>query len=615
MMFKKMNLKNRMLISISLVTFLAFAITIAFVSIKTRDMAISEAKKLAEEMAFRYGAKVQARLEVAIDAARSLAQTFEGIKKSNTTSRSLLDEIQKQILERNKDFIGVWTCWEPNAFDGKDSEYANSKGHDNTGRYVPYWNRGGGKIDVEPLIDYEVEGNGDYYLLSKRSGKETILDPYKYPIGGKEVLITSLVAPIINQGKVLGVAGIDISLTEFEKLIAQIKPFEVGYGYIVSNNGLLVAHHKKQIIGKDFISRQPKDMQQPIANAIKRGKKFSLFNKATGINRYQVLTPITIGKTSTPWTFIISIPTEKVMKEANRIMWLTIIIGTITLLVLMVVVFFIARGISGSIGIISDELNEGTNQVVSAAGEISSSSQQLAKGAADQAASIEETSSSMEEMSSMTKQNAENADHANKLMSEANEIFTNANTSMTELTDSMEAISKASEETSKIVKTIDEIAFQTNLLALNAAVEAARAGEAGAGFAVVADEVRNLAMRAANAAKDTAGLIEGTVKKTQLGFTLVGKTNEDFQLVMKSTDEIGSLITKISTASSEQARGIEQINNAVNQMDSVVQQNAANAEESASASEELNAQADQMKALVNQLTALISAQEQMDLEE
>ena len=170
----------------------------------------------------------------------------------------------------------------------------------------------------------------------------------------------------------------------------------------------------------------------------------------------------------------------------------------------------------------------------------------------------------------------------------------------------MEEISKASEETSKIIKTIDEIAFQTNLLALNAAVEAARAGEAGAGFAVVADEVRNLAMRAADAAKNTADLIEGTVKKINEGSQLVNDTNAAFLEVADSTVKVGDLVAEIAAASGEQAQGIDQVNKAVSDMDQLTQQNAANAEESASASEEMSAQSEQMKAMVLDLAAVVS---------
>jgi len=265
----------------------------------------------------------------------------------------------------------------------------------------------------------------------------------------------------------------------------------------------------------------------------------------------------------------------------------------------------ITLGITKPVRRIIDGLNSGAEQVASASSQVSSASQSLAEGGAEQAASIEETSSSLEEMSSMTKQNANNANQANNLMKEANQVVTTANDSMGELTTSMGEISKASEETSKIIKTIDEIAFQTNLLALNAAVEAARAGEAGAGFAVVADEVRNLAMRAAAAAKNTADLIEGTVKKVKDGEELVKRTNEAFSHVAESAYKVGELVAEIAAASNEQAQGIEQVNTAVVEMDKVVQQNAANAEESASASEEMNAQAEEMKHMVNELVALV----------
>ncbi|SHK06103.1 methyl-accepting chemotaxis protein [Desulfatibacillum alkenivorans DSM 16219] len=282
------------------------------------------------------------------------------------------------------------------------------------------------------------------------------------------------------------------------------------------------------------------------------------------------------------------------------------IIGlSIGLLAAIGAAIFITRSLTRVLGKISADLDEGAEQVASASGQVSSSSQSLAEGASEQAASLEETSSSLEEMSSMTKQNAENADQADKLMRDANQVVAVANQSMEDLTVSMGEISKASEETSKIIKTIDEIAFQTNLLALNAAVEAARAGEAGAGFAVVADEVRNLAMRAAEAAKNTADLIETTVKKVGDGGEIVTRTNEAFSQVAESAKKVGELVGEISAASNEQAQGIEQVNKAVSEMDKVTQQNAANAEESASASEELNAQAEVMKSSVEELLALV----------
>ncbi len=254
-----------------------------------------------------------------------------------------------------------------------------------------------------------------------------------------------------------------------------------------------------------------------------------------------------------------------------------------------------------------------SSEVVStASAQVASSSQQLADGASQQAAAIEETSSSLEEMSSMTKQNAENAGQANQLMNQTRSVLAKAATSMEQLTGSIKEISRSSEETSKIIKTIDEIAFQTNLLALNAAVEAARAGEAGAGFAVVADEVRNLAMRAAEAAKNTATLIEGTVARIKEGSEMVEKTSAEFSQFESSANKMGELVSEISAASSEQAQGIEQVSRAVNEMDGVVQLNSSTAEESASASEIMNAQAKHLKEYVSGLIVLVGGENGSD---
>jgi methyl-accepting chemotaxis protein len=271
----------------------------------------------------------------------------------------------------------------------------------------------------------------------------------------------------------------------------------------------------------------------------------------------------------------------------------------------LLLAFFMSRSIARPVNRIVQELFQGADQVAGASRQVSAASQTLAEGASEQAAAIEETSSSMEEMSAMTRQNAGNAREANGLMRETSRVVDDANQAMGELNRSMKDISKASEETAKIIKTIDEIAFQTNLLALNAAVEAARAGEAGAGFAVVADEVRNLAMRAAEAAKNTAVLIEESVKKIKTGTGIVDRTNQAFGQVNAEAKKIEHLVGEIAAASQEQAQGIEQTNKAISEMNKVVQSNAASAEESASASEEMYGQAEFMKKTVATLSGLI----------
>jgi methyl-accepting chemotaxis protein len=205
----------------------------------------------------------------------------------------------------------------------------------------------------------------------------------------------------------------------------------------------------------------------------------------------------------------------------------------------------------------------------------------------------------------MTQQNAGNAGEARNLAETANNNAQDGNEAMGRMSEAIDDIQASSEETAKIVNTIDEIAFQTNLLALNAAVEAARAGEAGKGFAVVAEEVRNLAQRSAEAARNTAELIQGSVKNADNGVAISKEVSEMLTKIAEGNRKANDLVGEIAMASNEQSQGIEQINTAVGQMDQVTQSNAANAEESASAAEELSSQAEELNSMVAQLRQMV----------
>jgi methyl-accepting chemotaxis protein len=269
--------------------------------------------------------------------------------------------------------------------------------------------------------------------------------------------------------------------------------------------------------------------------------------------------------------------------------------------------FFIVRGINKAMTQAVTELSDGADQVSSAAGQVSSSSQSLAQGASEQAASLEETSASSEEVSSMTRKNAENSQQAAEFMNGVSQRVAEANRTLADMTTSMQEIGESSGKISKIIKVIDEIAFQTNILALNAAVEAARAGEAGMGFAVVADEVRNLAQRSAQAAKDTATLIEDSILKSGEGSRKLGEVAGSIGAITEGAAKVKMLVDEVEASSKEQSQGIQQIAKAVAEMEQVTQKTAANAEESASASEELSAQSQALTAVVVQLQAMVGA--------
>jgi methyl-accepting chemotaxis protein len=253
---------------------------------------------------------------------------------------------------------------------------------------------------------------------------------------------------------------------------------------------------------------------------------------------------------------------------------------------------------------ISSEMLEGSRQVAAASGQVASASQSLAQGTSEQAATLKETASSATEITAITRKNAENTRGVAGLMGETASRVTDANHNLSEMISSMREINSSSEKISKIIRVIDEIAFQTNILALNAAVEAARAGEAGMGFAVVADEVRNLAHRSAQAAKDTAALIEESIGKSNEGSRKLDLVAQSIQQITASAGQVKTLSDEVDVGSQEQSRGIEQISTAVGQMERVTQRNAANAEQSAAASEELASQARSLYETVDRLRRL-----------
>ena len=258
-------------------------------------------------------------------------------------------------------------------------------------------------------------------------------------------------------------------------------------------------------------------------------------------------------------------------------------------------------------------LNEGAQQVASASEQLSASSQQLAEGNAEQASSIEETSSTLEESASMVQQNSENTKQAAMLAGQTKAFADKGNGEMQEMMSSMGEIKKSSDQIAKIIKVIDEIAFQTNILALNAAVEAARAGDAGMGFAVVAEEVRNLAQRSAQAAKDTAAIIETNIELSEKGVNVAKKVGESLSEITIQAKKVNELMDEIAAASQEQTQGIGQINKAIAQMEKVTQMSASSAEECASSSEELSAQALNLREIVQQLVKLVNGRSEQEL--
>jgi hypothetical protein len=296
---------------------------------------------------------------------------------------------------------------------------------------------------------------------------------------------------------------------------------------------------------------------------------------------------------------------QAVWSNTWQMVRLLIIIYSICIIFIIPFAMYFSHSLSTPIHRVIRSLTDTAEKVSSASFLVSSSSQNLAEKTSQQAASLEETSSSLEEIASMTKGNASHAQQVDHLSKEGAGYLKDANNSMRELIKNMEETSNASVNVSKIIKSIDEIAFQTNLLALNAAVEAARAGEAGAGFAVVAEEVRNLALRSAEASKNTQEMMSGIIQKIEVGAGLVKETDAKYRESAVKVNKVTELIEEVSNASAEQTKGIERVNQAVAEMDRVTQDHAANAEESASAAVDLKTQAELMGGILDELIAIV----------
>jgi methyl-accepting chemotaxis protein len=292
--------------------------------------------------------------------------------------------------------------------------------------------------------------------------------------------------------------------------------------------------------------------------------------------------------------------------KSARSFWITI---GLTLLALVVgaAVFWIVSKASQSLRTLSGSLAESAEQVSGAAGQVSGASQSLARGASEQAATLEETSASTEEIASITRKNADHALEVANLVRQSDQGASEVNQTLDRMVQKMKEIDGSSQKIARIIKVIDEIAFQTNILALNAAVEAARAGEAGLGFAVVADEVRNLAQRCAQAARDTASLIEESIETSRDGNTRLDQMAIAVRAMTENSTRMKSLVDEVNTGSQEQTRGMDQIAHAVLLMEQATQRNAATAEESASAGTELNHFAAGLRTLVQEMREMVGS--------
>ncbi len=443
-----------------------------------------------------------------------------------------------------------------------------------------------GKIEVHDRAYFQRSIEGDIFLSEVMLSKVT-----RSPVFAVSI-------PVFGQNRsVQGVFFGIISLEKWaEKFIYPVKVGESGYAYLYRKDGMIIAHPEKSMIMKNSMTEQSfgRRMMEKRSGAIHYNyndtDKLVIFNQ----DEY------------TGWTIAVVADEEELYHSVHELFVFIILISAAVIGLISIIGYILIHRIISPVNQAAGRIKDSAEQVTYASVQFSSASRELAETVSEQASAVQESSSHIDEMTTGVRQNYERTSHTDQTMNEIKQVIQQANDALSELKKSIDESVAMSQDISKIVKSIDEIAFQTNLLSLNAAVEAARAGETGAGFAVVAGEVRTLAMRSAEAAKNTASMIESTANNIDGEARHVVTVSEAFSKVSREIEKIGSMISDISDASSHQKQGIEQIDAAIKGIETMTRQNAAIAEQTSSSAQEMDHQSETIKAEVLELYKLIN---------
>jgi len=657
-MFNFKSLKTKLITMIGIAVLISFITTISFVAIKSNNMAKENSFEIAKETAQNYGNYVKGEIEVAMDAARTLAQAFSGLKNAEKTDREAINSMLKNVLVENPNFEGVWNIWEPNALDGKDDE---------KGQFDSYWNRENGSINVYPA-NFKDE---DYYVIPKQTHEETITNPYAFDVDGKDVLMIDVAVPIMDKGKFIGVVGVTYTLDNLQKIISEIKPFDTGYAALISNNGVYVAHKDLDHIGKDIGDTKERIEAK---KDIKEGKSYEIIltSNSTKEEVYRYFTPINVGKTKTPWSFAVSIPMNKILEDANSIRDFSMGLGFISIVVILSILYLAASNIIKPIrktinmlkdiaegeGDLTKRLNTNTNdeigelakwfnlfiekiqelvvQVKENADVLAESSNQISLGmeqtnkgieelvngianvsdsSGNNASVVEETTASIEELASSTEvisEESKKAFESSRYILEAASIgeknileVVDANNRVKESTNevytSIKQLKCTSDEIGGIVSVITGISEQTNLLALNAAIEAARAGDQGRGFAVVADEVRKLAEESKKSAQSITLLVSEIQNKSDSANIAITEGQKIVEISVEKSNTTKEQFKNILESVKEVNGKIEMISNSSMQQSQV-------AEEMTKAMDEISVSAQGNASTVQNINGVIEEQ-------
>jgi len=301
----------------------------------------AQTRQLQAETTRGIAAQVSTELLRGERAAEGIVTALQGLHGAGVKDRAVYDATIRQFLERNPGLLGAWSGWEPNALDGNDAAAANTAGHDATGRYIPYWNRGSGAVVLEPLSGYDQPGTGDYYLQPKALKRAVAIEPYSYTVAGKDMLIMSFGAPIMAGTSYLGTGGVDLSLSDINTRMAELKPFGTGNVAVVSAKGFVVAHPDPAMIGKTL------DAADPMSGIVTAALADNAAKEADTAEMRQTAAPFSVGGTEDRWVVVTSVPLATLQAAVNEGRTTIIVLSAICVLAACAILFGLIRQLVG----------------------------------------------------------------------------------------------------------------------------------------------------------------------------------------------------------------------------------------------------------------------------